>query len=658
MGRLTRALLGTKGVTAVASVCTLRVEVAGRPVYGLGYTDLRGRVGPGIVDGRAPATSDEVALGTETLDTLGLSVGDTTKIAAGGAPRRYRIVGRAVMASVAEDALPLADGAVFTGGGVKALDESGATIEDFALLARVAHGPSNASAVARVRALARSDSPARSPTLPTEIERVRQIDGLPVVLGVFVSLVALVAVGYGLVTSVRRRRRDLAVLKTLGFRRNQVRLTIAWQATTIGLVGLVFGIPLGLIVGRFVVVGGGRRARSVHNYRVAGSGGGDPRRLDAPRGEPGCRLPGATGRAHSTCHRSAIGVTVATSLDDIQPLELSSVRDQVRERPQWAPRGDGSDHAGRARGRDCGDRGRDGGSRPVGPGSCAGCGAGGCMGACRSVRGGAPPARAARTADGARGVGRRCGPARGRTCGSGRRDRLGAGSRRGHVRESRSLLPGVGLHLVLGLPDGGLRARRSTALGGVGYLGSAIVAVYLLTEQPSLPVWPVATLAGAAALVGLVGYFARCRAATSVHERARLQWPAWAVVVAIAVSASAWVLHELVSWPDPIRTVALSTSVLVPTSLALGASKRIAVRIDRLLVHTITMAGLAAMVGGVVPPRRARAREDTDEGRADVARPLDARGGGRGAAVDSGTRAVSRTMPPNVSTASVTRPTR
>jgi signal transduction histidine kinase len=67
-------------------------------------------------------------------------------------------------------------------------------------------------------------------------------------------------------------------------------------------------------------------------------------------------------------------------------------------------------------------------------------------------------------------------------------------------------------------------------------------------------------------------------------------------VVAAAISATAWVLHELVSWPEPIRAVVVSTTVLVPLSLALGASERIAVRIDRLLVHTITMAGLAAMV--------------------------------------------------------------
>jgi ABC-type lipoprotein release transport system permease subunit len=48
-----------------------------------------------------------------------------------------------------------------------------------------------------------------------------------------------------LVTSVRRRWRDLAVLKTLGFTRGQVGATVAWQAITFAVVALAFGLPWG-----------------------------------------------------------------------------------------------------------------------------------------------------------------------------------------------------------------------------------------------------------------------------------------------------------------------------------------------------------------------------------------------------------------------------
>jgi ABC-type lipoprotein release transport system permease subunit len=71
-------------------------------------------------------------------------------------------------------------------------------------------------------------------------------------LAALLALLALLAVGHSLVTSVRRRRRELAVLKTLGFDRRQVRSTVAWQASTLACIGLVLGIPAGLFVGAAV----------------------------------------------------------------------------------------------------------------------------------------------------------------------------------------------------------------------------------------------------------------------------------------------------------------------------------------------------------------------------------------------------------------------
>jgi ABC-type lipoprotein release transport system permease subunit len=88
--------------------------------------------------------------------------------------------------------------------------------------------------------------------VPVEVNRLRHIDWLPATLGALLAGLALLAVGHALVTAVRRRRHDLALLKTLGFNRAQMRATVAWQATTLATVGLVVGIPAGLIVGRTV----------------------------------------------------------------------------------------------------------------------------------------------------------------------------------------------------------------------------------------------------------------------------------------------------------------------------------------------------------------------------------------------------------------------
>jgi hypothetical protein len=75
---------------------------------------------------------------------------------------------------------------------------------------------------------------------------------LPTVLGGFLALLAFGAVGYALSTAVRRRGRELAVLRTLGLTSRQSRLVIVTQATLLAVVGLAAGIPLGLAVGRAV----------------------------------------------------------------------------------------------------------------------------------------------------------------------------------------------------------------------------------------------------------------------------------------------------------------------------------------------------------------------------------------------------------------------
>jgi ABC-type lipoprotein release transport system permease subunit len=72
------------------------------------------------------------------------------------------------------------------------------------------------------------------------------------VLGVLLAVLALVAVAHAVVTAVRRRTSELAVLKVLGFTRGEIRATVAWQATIIGAVGLVLGIPTGIVLGRWV----------------------------------------------------------------------------------------------------------------------------------------------------------------------------------------------------------------------------------------------------------------------------------------------------------------------------------------------------------------------------------------------------------------------
>jgi ABC-type antimicrobial peptide transport system permease subunit len=85
---------------------------------------------------------------------------------------------------------------------------------------------------------------------PVQIVNYRSVGSTPVILAVGLAVGAILALGLTLASSVRRRRRDLAMLKTFGFTRRQLAAVVAWQSTTTALVGVVVGIPLGIIIGR------------------------------------------------------------------------------------------------------------------------------------------------------------------------------------------------------------------------------------------------------------------------------------------------------------------------------------------------------------------------------------------------------------------------
>ena len=160
----------------------------------------------------------------------------------------YRIVGHAVFPTFGL-AQPLADGAAFTGAGYAPLFDPNLYSRFF--VGRYSPHADQASVDRHIDTLRQLGS-TEVATLPIEIDRLHQIDWLPVSAAVSLGGLALLAVAHALVTAVRRRRRELGLLKTLGFERSQVRATVAWQATMLGLVGLIVGIPIGVLTGDLI----------------------------------------------------------------------------------------------------------------------------------------------------------------------------------------------------------------------------------------------------------------------------------------------------------------------------------------------------------------------------------------------------------------------
>jgi predicted lysophospholipase L1 biosynthesis ABC-type transport system permease subunit len=88
---------------------------------------------------------------------------------------------------------------------------------------------------------------------PAEIVNYRSIGDTPALLGLALGAGAVVALGLTLIASVRRRR-ELALFKTLGFTGRQLAATVAWQSSIAVGLGTVLGVPLGIVLGRILWV--------------------------------------------------------------------------------------------------------------------------------------------------------------------------------------------------------------------------------------------------------------------------------------------------------------------------------------------------------------------------------------------------------------------
>jgi ABC-type antimicrobial peptide transport system permease subunit len=72
------------------------------------------------------------------------------------------------------------------------------------------------------------------------------------VLAAFLGALALLTVAHVMLTSVQSRRKDIAILRSIGADRGWIARAVYWQATTFTLLPVALGIPLGLIIGRSV----------------------------------------------------------------------------------------------------------------------------------------------------------------------------------------------------------------------------------------------------------------------------------------------------------------------------------------------------------------------------------------------------------------------
>ena len=206
------------------------------------------RTPPVIVDGREPVAEDEIALGSLTMRDADAAIGDeiTVEAPGGDRPLRYRVVGAAMVTDGYEP--NVGRGATVTPAGLERLDPS-AVASGAELGLQVVEGPGRdeaLTAVAEAFPLAVTPFP-----VPASVANAERILGLPLFLAVGGAALAAITLTHALVMSARRNRRELSVLRVLGFTAGQVRTALGTQASLLGVAAIVPGVVLGLIAARW-----------------------------------------------------------------------------------------------------------------------------------------------------------------------------------------------------------------------------------------------------------------------------------------------------------------------------------------------------------------------------------------------------------------------
>jgi ABC-type antimicrobial peptide transport system permease subunit len=246
-----------KGVRGVADVDRLVIDVNGVGVPGFTIRQNADEAAPvsfTVVAGHAPTRAGEAAIGPATAKALHVGIGDTVTV--GPNHQRARITGRALFPTDVHAAFDEGvwlsaaawDAAVPPNELSNNLDAFHA---DNVLAVRFGPGVDSDAGAARLAAALGDHVEQVEPAeVPLELTNLRNVRRLPEVLAAFLALLAIAALTYMLVAISRSRARDFAVLRAIGFTRGQSRIVVGAQSTAISVIGLLIGIPLGVLLGR------------------------------------------------------------------------------------------------------------------------------------------------------------------------------------------------------------------------------------------------------------------------------------------------------------------------------------------------------------------------------------------------------------------------
>jgi len=231
-------------LSSVLVVRSAEVLVNGEPFNGVAVEERTGAPTYPVLAGRTPAGGAEIALGPAALQRAKARLGDTVVVGDPASGRRASVVGETLAISDTGDSY----------------DQT--VLMPPALLDDVKRGEGFRQAYVSVaprqdrgRVLADLGQKLEIDDLttpPTPIAHLDQLRTMLVWLAAFLGVLGVVALAHAVGAAGRRRRRELGVLRAVGFTQRQSVLTLASMALVIAGIGAAVGMALGVIAGNVV----------------------------------------------------------------------------------------------------------------------------------------------------------------------------------------------------------------------------------------------------------------------------------------------------------------------------------------------------------------------------------------------------------------------
>jgi len=211
--------------------------------------DYVGHVEPVMARGRAPTADNEAALGRDTARRIGKTIGDDiTVVSSDGNKVRFDVVEITVVNDPITSQVGAGDGVLVRPEALTRFTGPAGVAQSIVI--RLDPHRSRAEAIESVR---RDFSGSIRKAIPqVDVLNLGRLRSVPWLIASLIAILALATLVHALMTMLAGNRTTLAVLAALGLTRRQRRGVGVFSSLSLVFVGVVIGIPIGLVVSQRV----------------------------------------------------------------------------------------------------------------------------------------------------------------------------------------------------------------------------------------------------------------------------------------------------------------------------------------------------------------------------------------------------------------------